>query len=84
MKVQKILASQIFFWPAKNIFGRADGMGIWQAKLFLASQNLILAGPKNFGRADGIAISGFLSNSKRHLKLGLAGYSLGSPKSASR
>ena len=28
MKVQKILASQIFFWLAKNIFGRADGIGI--------------------------------------------------------
>ena len=37
-----------FFWPAKIKF--------WLAKLFLASQNLILAGQKNFGRADGIGI----------------------------
>ena len=29
----------------------------WPAKLFLASQNLILASQKIFGRADGIGIS---------------------------
>ena len=30
--VQKILASQIFFWPAKKIFGQADGIGIGYLK----------------------------------------------------
>ena len=30
----------------------------WPAKLFLASQNLILSGQKNFGQADGMGFGG--------------------------